>query len=164
MGLITLFLFSFNPRKADKNTVAYPLINKVKDLNYKGQIKDGGHFNFNFKFGKEISENQMAFYNIQGQLISKEKENFLLHANEGFVLKDKQKVTLQGGIIIHNQDGLTIETKSIEYDLKQGIFEGNEGITGTLQDAKISAKKFCFHNENNQITLSGNPELVITLR
>jgi lipopolysaccharide export system protein LptC len=82
-------------------------------------------------------------------------------AAKGFVDMEKNRLSLTGGIAVYSDDGYELHTARADVDLKKGLFNGPEAVTGQGPAGTLSADTFEMDRLSNQLVLQGHVRMTI---
>jgi lipopolysaccharide export system protein LptC len=82
-------------------------------------------------------------------------------AAHGVVDMDKGSLALDGGIAVYSDDGYELHTSRADVDLKKGLFQGPDAVTGHGPAGTLRADSFELDRRTDQLVLVGHVQMMI---
>ncbi|MDP3371452.1 MAG: LPS export ABC transporter periplasmic protein LptC [Candidatus Paracaedibacteraceae bacterium] len=161
-GVIVLIcvFFGIAGRSNVANTLEILSTNYASNLKYGGQNKKGQPFFIHSERGKEVSDKEVVFENLNANIDVKKGEIMKIKANQGTFNKDSKNIDLNGDVQLSRSNGLILQTTEATINMESGLAYNNAPIEGSSDRAHIKANGFRIEAEN-QIVFLGQPELTI---
>ena len=108
-----------------------------------------------------IKKNIMILYSVEADISLEKGKWMLLQTKEASYDHDKKILSSQDIVKIYYNNGTSLESSNIDYNISSGLIKGNNGITMFGNWGIIESDSFSFNIDNQKLKFFNNPSMKI---
>ena len=103
----------------------------------------------------------MILYSVEADISIEKGKWLLLQTKEASYDHDKKILSSQDLVKIYYNNGTSLESSNIDYNISSGLIKGNNGITMFGNWGIIESDSFSFNINNQKLKFFNNPSMKI---
>ena len=108
-----------------------------------------------------IKKNIMTLYSVEADISLEKGKWILLKTEEASYNHDKKTLSSQDLVKIYYNNGTSLESSNIDYNISSGLIKGNNGITMFGNWGIIKSDSFSFNINSQKLKFFNNPFMKI---